>query len=90
MFLLQPFSGQYLNHKAEGLYTCICCGSELFSSKTKYDSGSGWPSFNAALEESSDPSNSAVIRRKDISHGMVRNEIICNNVSVYGFKRKLH
>jgi len=81
---LQPFSGQYLNHKAEGHYTCVCCSTELFSSKSKYDSGSGWPSFFAALDDSSN--SSAVIRRKDISHGMVRNEIICKNVRWKKFK----
>jgi len=66
-----PFSGQYVNHKAEGVYKCVCCGSDLFTSKTKYDSGSGWPSFYAPTDEE------AVIKRKDVSHGMVRNEVLC-------------
>jgi len=76
-----PFSGQYLNHKAEGIYTCVCCGVDLFSSKSKYDSNSGWPSFYSAFEDGSNNSN--VIRRKDVSHGMVRNEILCNNCNAH-------
>ena len=79
----QPFSGKYYGHKEEGVYTCVCCGSELFSSKTKYDSGSGWPSFYAEMEQRKTPDGepqSAVIRRKDVSHGMVRVEVICRNV----------
>ncbi|OXA57132.1 Methionine-R-sulfoxide reductase B2, mitochondrial [Folsomia candida] len=69
-----PFSGQYLNHKAEGIYTCVCCGSDIFSSKAKYDSGSGWPSFHSAIEDTGN-SSSNVIRRKDISHGMCNSHL---------------
>lgn len=65
-----PFSGQYLNCKDEGVYTCAGCGAELFSSETKFDSGSGWPSFDDALP-------GAVKKVNDESHGMVRTEVVC-------------
>lgn len=68
-----PFSGAfYTNHKT-GIYVCGACGQELFSSKTKFDSGSGWPSFD-------DPVNKENVElRKDESLGMVRTEVICKN-----------
>jgi peptide-methionine (R)-S-oxide reductase len=47
-----PFSGKYWDHKGHGLYKCICCGTSLFDSRTKYDSGTGWPSFYEPIEES--------------------------------------
>ena len=46
-----PFTGKYYNHKAKGTYRCICCGNELFTSATKFDSGTGWPSFWAPISE---------------------------------------
>ena len=65
------FSGKYLDHKKEGLYKCAACGEPLFSSETKYDSKSGWPSFTApALSDS-------VEMREDIGHGMNRTEVLC-------------
>lgn len=65
------FSGKYVNEKQPGIYRCAGCGSELFSSDTKYDSRSGWPSFYEAL----DPEK--VTEKTDTSHGMVRTEILC-------------
>jgi len=66
-----PFTGKYVNEKANGMYTCAGCGAELFSSDTKFDSGSGWPSFTEpAVAE-------AVEVRTDSSHGMVRTEVVC-------------
>ncbi len=55
-----PFTGQFVHNKEKGLYSCVCCGQELFSSDTKYESGSGWPSFwlPLAAEPSSDPHGS--------------------------------
>lgn len=66
-----PFSGEYCDHKAEGIYRCVCCGAPLFASAQKYDSGSGWPSFWAPAEKS------RVEERPDLSHGMKRVEIRC-------------
>lgn len=66
-----PFSGKLLHNKATGLYHCTCCQAPLFSSDNKFDSGCGWPSFDA-------PINSQAIRYlDDRSHGMVRTEIRC-------------
>jgi peptide-methionine (R)-S-oxide reductase len=49
----RAFTGQYWNHKGKGIYRCVCCGNELFDSGTKYDSGTGWPSFWAPISEGS-------------------------------------
>ena len=67
----RAFTGKYHDNKAAGIYTCICCGSELFSSATKYDSGTGWPSFWAP----SKPENIAT--KRDFSMFMVRTEVLC-------------
>ena len=66
-----PFTGDLLNNKKEGVYTCGGCGLELFSSDTKFDSGSGWPSFFDIIEKD------RIELIEDRSHGMVRIEIIC-------------
>jgi peptide-methionine (R)-S-oxide reductase len=66
-----PFTGKYADCKKAGMYHCICCGSPLFDSNTKYDSGSGWPSFWADLPEGS------VNEHIDTSHGMRRVEVTC-------------
>jgi len=65
-----PFSGKYYNNKEEGVYKCICCNTPLFNSDTKFDSGTGWPSFFEAIKD-------AVTEVKDSSHGMVRIEVKC-------------
>jgi len=67
-----PFSGKFLNHKAGGSYTCANCGAALFESGTKFESGSGWPSF-------CDASPGAVTLSEDTSHGMRRTEVTCAN-----------
>jgi peptide-methionine (R)-S-oxide reductase len=65
------FTGQYWNVKEDGSYRCAGCGAELFNSETKFDSGTGWPSFyEPAVAEN-------VELRSDASHGMVRTEVIC-------------
>lgn len=66
-----PFSGAYYHHNEAGRYHCICCGTPLFDGQQKYDSGSGWPSFQAPLDDA------AVVRRVDTEHGMVRTEVLC-------------
>ena len=68
----RPFTGKYVNSKAEGVYTCAACGQELFSSSTKYNSSSGWPSFWDVVDEGN------VELREDRSHGMRRVEAVCN------------
>ena len=68
-----PFSGEYVDTKEDGSYNCAACGVKLFDSTTKFDSGTGWPSFTEpAVEE-------AVELREDRSHGMVRTEVVCRN-----------
>ena len=69
----KPFSGKYVNNKISGIYKCICCDLNLFSSKNKYDSGSGWPSFWSPINEESIKTN------LDFSHGMKRIEVVCND-----------
>jgi len=65
-----PFSGELLNENREGIYSCVVCNGVLFDSDTKYDSGSGWPSFFSSIEDK-------IVRKEDRSHGMVRVEIVC-------------
>jgi len=66
-----PFSGAYNDDKTPGLYRCICCGEALFGSDTKFDSGSGWPSFYQPRD------GNAVDERTDQSLGMTRTEVLC-------------
>ena len=67
----RAWSGKYNEHKGKGTYKCVCCGEPLFASDTKYESGSGWPSFWAPLNEG------AVETTTDKSHGMIRVEVHC-------------
>lgn len=67
----RAFTGRYWNHHDQGMYRCAGCGTELFSSETKYDSGSGWPSFTAPAEAEN------VATETDNSYGMVRTEVLC-------------
>lgn len=72
-----PFSGAFLKNKASGDYTCANCGEILFSSETKFDSGSGWPSFY-------DVANKNVVKLiEDVSHGMQRVEVTCANCGAH-------
>ena len=73
----RAFSGIYWNHKGQGTYQCVCCGADLFSSDTKFDSGTGWPSFwDGAARE-------AITTHRDVSHGMVRTEIRCSRCDAH-------
>jgi peptide-methionine (R)-S-oxide reductase len=66
-----PFTGELLHCDVQGKFSCAACGNQLFSSDTKFDSGSGWPSFDSALP-------GAIEYRRDASHGMVRVEVLCS------------
>lgn len=67
----RAFTGQYWDCHDDGTYRCVVCDAELYTSDTKYESGSGWPSFWSAVDDA------AVATRTDVSHGMVRTEITC-------------
>lgn len=69
----RPFSGEFLNNKKDGTYTCAACSNPLFDSTTKFESGSGWPSFYDVI----DKGNVKLI--KDTSLGMIRTEVVCSN-----------
>ena len=71
------FSGEYHDTKTEGTYECVCCGHPLFSSDSKYDSGSGWPSFHQPVHEEHVSTNT------DASHGMVRSEVLCRRCDAH-------
>ena len=71
-----PFSGKYYTHKEKGLYKCICCDAPLFASETKFDSGTGWPSYW-------EPIKGALREVKDASHGMIRIEVRCANCDAH-------
>lgn len=73
----RPFTGKYVDHKDDGVYQCVCCGAELFSSDHKYDSGSGWPSFWLPL------AGDKVRTIRDASHGMIRDEVVCANCDAH-------
>ncbi len=68
----RAFTGKYYDCKDKGTYVCSCCGNPLFSSETKYDSGSGWPSYYQPLQED------AIATNTDSSHGMRRVEVVCS------------
>lgn len=68
-----PFSGKFVNHQKEGIYACVACGSPLFSSGAKFESGSGWPSFTDVAK------NGTVELRTESGHGMKRVEVTCAN-----------
>jgi len=73
----RPFSGEYENTKDAGTYVCVACGNPLFSSETKYDSGSGWPSFYQPLSKES------VATESDNRHFMERTEVLCSRCDAH-------
>ncbi|HED17667.1 MAG TPA: peptide-methionine (R)-S-oxide reductase [Gammaproteobacteria bacterium] len=72
-----PFSGCYYNQHATGQYLCACCGQELFGSDSKFDSGTGWPSFTQAIEQDK------VSEHRDATLGMVRTEVTCSRCDAH-------
>ena len=73
----RPFTGQYHNSQEPGVYSCICCGQDLFNSEEKFDSGTGWPSFWQPIEEK------AVVTEDDNSFGMTRTEVMCSGCDAH-------
>ena len=72
-----PFTGKYYNSKENGIYVCVCCGNELFLSDTKFDSGTGWPSFYAPSSKES------IELHNDNELGMKRTEVVCSNCNAH-------
>ncbi len=72
-----PGTGEYEDTETPGMYTCVCCGQPLFSSDTKFHSGSGWPSFYAPVDESK------IEVERDLSHGMLREEVVCSRCDAH-------
>lgn len=72
-----PFTGEFWDCDEDGVYTCVCCGQPLFDAETKFDSGSGWPSFTAPLAEEN------VATETDASHGMARTEVRCSRCDAH-------
>lgn len=73
----RPFSGRFWNHWDQGRYKCVCCGTPLFLSETKFDAGCGWPSYSSPVIESS------IKEIRDTSHGMIRTEVRCANCDAH-------
>ena len=73
----RAFSGRYWDCKDDGTYCCLCCGQELFKSDAKFDSGTGWPSFDRAVNAG------AVEVREDVSMGMMRTEVVCSGCDAH-------
>jgi peptide-methionine (R)-S-oxide reductase len=73
----RAFTGEYWDCHKTGTYECVCCGAPLFSSESKFESGTGWPSFFQPLEKD------AVEEHRDTSYGMVRTEAVCSNCGAH-------
>lgn len=76
-FTEPPFSRKYYDCGEPGIYRCVCCGNELFSSQTKFHSGTGWASFYAPID------SAKIGMKKDQSHGMDRTEVICSKCGAH-------
>ena len=73
----RPFTGEFCNHSAKGVYHCVCCNTPLFVSDTKFDAGCGWPSFF-------EPLRPGVLREEtDTTHGMIRTEVMCDQCGAH-------
>ncbi|MFC1944286.1 peptide-methionine (R)-S-oxide reductase MsrB [Chloroflexota bacterium] len=72
-----PFTGKYYNSKEKGIYLCVCCGNNLFTSEAKFDSGTGWPSFREPFSEN------GIEPAVDTGHGMLRTEVMCSRCGAH-------
>jgi peptide-methionine (R)-S-oxide reductase len=73
----RPFTGRYWDHWDKGQYLCVCCGTPLFASETKFDAGCGWPSYFQPL------SGDVIDEHRDTTHGMIRTEVRCKNCDAH-------
>ena len=73
----RPYTGKYLDHKELGIYSCVCCGTDLFLSDTKFDSGCGWPSYFKPVNDE------VITEHRDKSLGMVRTEVVCTKCDAH-------
>ena len=73
----RPFTGKYWDHWENGKYQCVCCGTPLFESSTKFDAGCGWPSYHTPLNPD------AISEHQDSAYGMVRTEVRCSNCDAH-------
>ena len=73
----RAFTGKYWDNKDQGLYCCVCCDAPLFHSDTKFESGSGWPSFHTPVD------GECVREEQDHSHGMIRTEVLCSRCDAH-------
>jgi peptide-methionine (R)-S-oxide reductase len=73
----RAFTGEYWNNHEKGIYKCVCCGNDLFSSDTKFESGTGWPSFSAPIAKEN------VTTESDHTYGMERNEVLCKRCDAH-------
>jgi len=77
----RAWTGKYNDNKEKGLYNCVCCGTALFSSAQKFDSGSGWPSFVDSVRD--DEENDKITRKTDFKFGMRRTEVLCSSCGAH-------
>lgn len=73
----RAFTGRFWDHHEHGIYTCVCCNTPLFESDAKFDSGCGWPSFYAPIDDST------MVEIRDVSHGMIRTEVVCGKCDAH-------
>ena len=73
----RAFKGKYWDHKELGIYSCICCGTDLFLSDTKFDAGCGWPSYFKPINDT------VITEHRDTKHGMVRTEVVCSKCDAH-------
>jgi len=73
----RPYTGKYWDNKELGIYSCVCCGTDLFLSDTKFDSGCGWPSYFKPVDDK------VITEHRDTTHGMIRTEVVCTKCDAH-------